>query len=220
MPRDRVQWITAACLVATLAGVRVASGNSNDVSPATNEEPQVMAIPRYDGYVGTTPPLAISFHYPAGWAQHEEAGRGEPFRQVRFMGPRNREDSYTCYFAVMGAPLTAAGGKHRSAVAFIEHYTSHLPPEAKILQSRQTVVDGMPATDLLISYVQPPWHHVGLKAIDIPITTRTVILERGSTLFQLSYSADAREYDAQAQAFEELVTTFRFQSNEPSPLPG
>jgi hypothetical protein len=65
--------------------------------------------------------------------------------------------------------------------------------------------------DVAITYVIPPLHTHGLKPIEIPVKTRTVIFQREAYVYQLTFSADAREYDQHAQAFEQLLQSFRFQ---------
>jgi hypothetical protein len=43
------------------------------------------------------------------------------------------------------------------------------------------------------------------------VKTRTVLLRRGPYLYEIAYSADAREYAAHAQAFDRILASLRFQ---------
>jgi len=69
----------------------------------------------------------------------------------------------------------------------------------------------MKATALTVAYTIPPLHHRDVKPKEIPVTTRTLFLEKSPYLYQLVYSSDAREYDQHAESFDHLVSTFRFQ---------
>ncbi len=160
-------------------------------------------------YVGTEPGWRVRFQYPEGWVLREERGQVERYRQVRIMGPRNHEDSYTCYLSVLAAPLQDAGGRFPNTEAFVQNYTSHLAQGATVVSSQPISVDRTKATELIATYTMPPWHHQGVKAIAVPVKVRTVVLEQPPYLYQLTYSADAREYDAHAAAFEQLLTTFQ-----------
>lgn len=162
-------------------------------------------------YEGTTSPLKVRFEYPVGWKLTEEQGQVEVFRQVRISGPRNREDSYTAYFAVQGTPLKAFGGRFDSKEGFVKNYTSHLLRDANITLSKPIFVGGVVGTEVIVTYTMPPWHHQGLKDVAIPIKARSVFIEKSPYLYQLISSADAREYDQHAAAFDRLLSTFTFQ---------
>ena len=67
------------------------------------------AIRRQEGwgqmYKGTDARLSVTFRYPATWRLQEERGKVDPYSEVRLMGPRNRENTYTCSLIVRGSPL-------------------------------------------------------------------------------------------------------------------
>lgn len=180
---------------------RVAMQNEPQDRPATQM--------RYAQYRGTDPALHVTFQYPEGWIVQEERGQVERYTQVRIMGPRNHDDSYSCYLAVQGLPLQALGGKFHTADEFVRNYTTHLIEGATLVSERKTTISDVSATDLVVSYTLPPWHHRDLKPVEVPVKTRTVILEKSPYLYQLTFSADAREYDLHANAFDRLLNSFR-----------
>ena len=163
------------------------------------------------GYASRFQDFPVTFRYPSGWRLREEEGRMEVFRQIRLLGPRNADDTYTCSIAVWGSPLKAYGGRHGSVDGLVRHYTTHLFNGSRVVAEGRRRVGGVSATDLTVSYTIPPLHQPGLKAIAIPVMTRTVFLERNPYLYELSYSADARESDRSQQAFDLVLATFRFQ---------
>ena len=182
---------------------------------AEADPPNTSAGERHDiarqEYVGRDPALKVRFEYPRAWSVREEQGTIEVYRLVRLLGPRNQDDSYTTYVAIQGAPLKEAGGKFQNLAEAVASYTTHLMPGATLVSSTSTQVAGAPAQDLLVTYTMPPWHHRGLRAVEIPIKARAVFVELGPSLYQLSYSADAREYDRHADVFEQALRTFRVQ---------
>ena len=163
---------------------------------------------RYSKYLGTPTGLLANFEYPEGWLLHEEQGQAERYKQVRITGPRNREDSYSCYFAVQEFPLKTYGGVYQNAEEILRRYTEHLPEGAHTIVNRAPL-SGLPAIDVLASYTSRPWHHQGMKAVEVPIAMRVIIVQKGPYLYQLNYSADARESEQYAEAFDHLAHTFR-----------
>lgn len=162
-------------------------------------------------YQGREGGLLLTFQYPAAWRLQEEQGKIDLYRQVRVMGPRNSEDTYTCYLSVSGAPLKKHGGRFESAKERLAIYKGHLFSDGKVDRERERTFAGEKASDITVSYTIPPLHERGLKPIPIPVKTRTLFFEKGAYLYELIYSADSREYDLHVKAFEQLLKTFRFQ---------
>ena len=161
-------------------------------------------------YEGDDARLKVEFRYPAGWRLQEERGTIEVYSEVRLLGPRNRDDTYTCTIAVRGSPAKAYGGKHETLSDVVKNFTSHLFKEANILSEKDRVVAGTRAKELTVSYTIPPLHLPSLQAMEIPVKARALFLEKEPYFYELIYSADAREYDLHADAFEQLIKTFRF----------
>lgn len=159
-------------------------------------------------YLRSPAGIMADFEYPEGWVLHEEQGQVERYKQVRIVGVRNRENSYSCYFSVQEFPLKSYGGMYQSADELLHRYTDHLPEGAKTTVNPITL-SGLRAMDIRAEYLSPPWRHQGLKAIEVPIKTRVVILGKDPYFYQISYSVDAREYDLYADAFDHLLRTFR-----------
>ena len=164
----------------------------------------------YAEYTSSDSDFTASFVYPEGWSLDEERGTKEAYREVRIRGPRNADDTYTCYLAVRASPLKSEGGKFATSADALEHYTHRLLEGSAVESHTDRAVAGLPADDLTVSYTLPPLHLHGLTPKAIPIKTRTVFLEHGAYLYELIFSADAREFPRHAEAFERLVTTIRF----------
>jgi hypothetical protein len=170
------------------------------------------AIRRYEG---RDAPLGVSFSYPDAWQAQEARGSLEPYHQVRLRGPRNREDTYTAYMIVRSRPSGSADGASESAQAMLQRYRELLPEGSKIDRDVVRQLAGQSAHDLVISYTIPPRRlHAEPPAsnpsLEIPVTTRTLFLERGQRLYELVYSADARDYRRFAAVFERLLETLEF----------
>jgi len=161
-------------------------------------------------YVGTDASVRVRFDYPAGWRLTEERGAIDAYVSVRLLGPRNAQDTYTAYIVVRSSPFQANGGLHPSAGALMDQFLETAPPGAVVESRVVTPVDGQPADDLTLSYTIPPFFHKGLVPAATKVKTRLLALERPPYLYELTYSADAQEYDAGAASFARLLESLRF----------
>ncbi len=161
-------------------------------------------------FQGIDPRLSVSFQYPQAWRLQEERGTIDPYSEVRLLGPRNPEDTYTAAIVVRASPLPNDGGKHPSASALERHYREHLLPGAVVEHENAVTVGGVHGKRVIVSYTIPPLHQRGLKPIPIPVKTQAIFLEKGSHVYEMSYSADAREFDQHAKVFGRVLKTFRF----------
>ena len=161
-------------------------------------------------YRGTAPLLAFSLIYPAQWRLTEERGRQEPYTQVRLLGPRNAEDTYTAYITVRGVLPDPEGGPEESLDERVRRYTDTLLEGTAIESVQPTAFEQGQARELVVSVTIPPLFRSGLKPLPIPVKTRTVFLRRGRAYYEIAYSADAREYAAHLQVFERLLASLRF----------
>ena len=107
--------------------------------------------------------------------------------------------------------MKAFGGRHDTLEAFVRHYRDHLIPGTEIVSEAERSVGGMKAAELTVSYTMPAIHHRGIKPMPVPLTERRIFIEKSPYLYELTYSADAREYDRYAEAFERVIKTLRFQ---------
>lgn len=160
-------------------------------------------------YQGTAPELRVTFSYPDQWPLHEEHGKVESYQAVRIMAPRNADDTYTSHISVYGAPLKSHGGKFDSAEERMDQYKRHLLPGAQVIAEGARQVGGLQATDLFVSYTIPAIHHKGIKAAPVPVKERKVVVAHPPYLYELSYTADALEYDRYADQFERLLESFQ-----------
>ena len=177
------------------------------------EEKDEMTQPAmsYREHISRDPLLPVTFEYPSGWSLREERGQLESYRQIRLLGQRNAEDSYTAYISVSASPRQDAGGRFQTVEQSVEHYKAHLAHDAKIESSTRRMVAGIEATELMISYTLRPWHHRDLKDLPVPLRVRTVFFEKNALLFQLTSSADSRESDQPTVAFDHFLNTLRIQ---------
>jgi hypothetical protein len=161
-------------------------------------------------YRGATPPLALSLAYPSDWRLTEEAGRREPYAQLRLLGPRNAEDTYTAYIAVRGVAPEAERGAGESLDERVRRYADELLDGATIESVQPASLQQAEARELVTLFTVPPLFRSGLKPLPIPVKTRAVFVHRGPYRYELIYSADAREYAAHAPAFDRVLASLRF----------
>ena len=169
------------------------------------------SIPGWQWYRAADPVLPSAFLYPASWSIREERGRLEPSVQLRLLGVRNGEDTYTCFISIRSRPVQAAGGLSLHITDLIRQHTERLLEGAIIDDRHATHIAGLPAEELTVSYTIPPLYHQGLKPLAIPVTTRTVLLERGGYGYELVYSADAREYARYEPVFNRVLASLQFE---------
>ncbi len=163
---------------------------------------------QYTQYAPKDTGFPVAFEYPKGWPLDIEQGKIDPYQQIRIMGPQNSEDSYHSYLVVLRAPLQAEG-KYSGTDAFLQNYKDHQLRRSEVLWERKATLGGLEAKDLLVQYTMPAWRHKDLHAPEVPVKTRIIVTSDRNYLYQLMYSADAREFDTHAKTFEHLIETFR-----------
>lgn len=164
----------------------------------------------YTRYHGTDPVLPLSFDYPGGWRLLEDKGRLEPYTQVMVLGPRNVDDTYSCTLVVRGSPLRRKGGRFGSVEELVGHYESHLFEGHQVLERSDRSFFGRPAKDVTVQYTIPPLRHKGLVPKKVPVTVRTIFLEKDGYLYELIYSADSVDFPRYSYAFDRLIESFQF----------
>ena len=206
--------ILSVLISATIFGLRPNRGlqqtcfaYAGEASPMETKEAQNM---QYVTYAGKDPMPKVGFQYPSGWKLKEEQGRTETYSQVRILGKRNPDDTYTCYIAVIKSPLKNAGGRYESVDEFYEQYKARFLEGTKIVSDSNSEVAQTDSRDMVISYVMPPPFQHGLKPIEIPIRTRTLVFIKGQDFYQIIFSADEREYASLENVFSKLLETFKF----------
>lgn len=195
----RHRLLIAGCALA--AGVAAAGCVGSSSAPRHGEQ----------RYRGDAPPLALSFVYPADWRLTTETGARERYVQLRLLGPRNAEGTYTAYITVRGVPPDAEGGAMESLDEWVTRYTNQLLEGAAVESIETGQLQDAETRDLVVSFTVPPLFRSGLKPLPIPVKTRTVFLQHGSSRYACSYSADAREYAAHVQVFDWVLASLRFQ---------
>ncbi|MBI4342797.1 MAG: hypothetical protein HY599_05470 [Candidatus Omnitrophica bacterium] len=159
---------------------------------------------------GDDPTRPLQLVSPAGWRLERERGRTEPYHQIRLVGARNAEDTYTAFISIRVRPLREAGGFYAHVGELVRHSIDRRLEGARVEGPRAVRVAGVPAEELIVVYTIPALrHHAGAKPADIPVTTRSMFFERGSSCYELVYSADTREYARHEAVFTRLLESLR-----------
>ncbi|HEX9779914.1 MAG TPA: hypothetical protein VGB20_01720 [bacterium] len=166
--------------------------------------------PSYESYAGDDLGRPVRFQYPSQWTVQFDAGQIQAYRQLLILGPRNAEETFRAQLVVRSSPTKEAGGRFSGPGELIANLTGTVPEGASADEGSARDIADTPARDITLSYVIPPMHKTGLKSLPIPVRQRTVVLQRGSELVELVYSADAREYERHAGAFDRLLGTLQF----------
>ena len=163
-------------------------------------------------YPGAGPDLPVSFVYPADWRLTEELGGSEAYHAARLQGPRNTDNTYTAYLVVRAFPVQPPGSRYADQRAMLNHVLTTLPDGARVVQQATRPVGGGAADDLTFTHTIPPLHHAKRNAVKIPVKTRTLVVAHGALLYELTYSADERDYDTHLAAFDALLASLQFAS--------
>jgi hypothetical protein len=129
---------------------------------------------------------------------------------VRLQGPRNADDSYTAYMVVRAAPVEANGGRFESASAFAEYLAKLGLPGEVVEHEGMTGFAETLAHDQTVSHTIGPLHHPGKRSVEVPVRTRMLVLEHDESIYEVIYSADARDFSASLPVFERLLETFEW----------
>jgi len=167
--------------------------------------------PTFLEFHGKARDLPVVFEYPKSWKPEEEKGTIEKYQLVRLMGPRNPEDTYSSYISIVGSPVKKKGGKFDNLSEIVENYKAYQLAGAHLDDEKVTVLGGLGAVDLTVTSVIPPLFQKGLRALEIPVRTRTLFTQKGGMLYQITYSADLRLYDEHVKDFNRLLETLQFE---------
>lgn len=166
--------------------------------------------PMFQPYTSTALDVLMAFEYPAGWKMKTEQGKIERYKQIRISGPRNADDTYSCYVAIRTLPLASTGGAFTTADELLAHYAQALSQDASVKHTTSaTRVFGLPAKESTLSQVIPALHTPKLKPLPIPVTTQRVAFVREPYLVEITYSADTREFERNSAAMKRLLKTIR-----------
>lgn len=201
-PRPRV-FISIAVIA---AGWWSLAGHGMIIPTADATEEMVTA---YTPYVAQSSQFNPQFEYPSEWRVMEERGTIDPYDQVRILGPRNSDDTFTLLMAIRRQPLKEQGGRYSRAEELAQEYIDRLGKEGIVEAHTSKPVAEVAAVDLTISYLIPPMHTPRLKPLTIPVKMRGLFFVKSSSVYEVTYSADAGMYDQYAPAFEHVVATLR-----------
>ena len=99
-----------------------------------------------------------------------------------------------------------------------KHVMVEKPIEANI-EAAQQLIDACQASgvSLTVTSTMPALHHQGIKAEAVPLKERIVFFQQGPYVYELTYSADARDYERYRPAFEHLLSSLRLKESAASP---
>jgi hypothetical protein len=152
--------------------------------------------------------LDASFDFPKGWRLKTGQGTSEPYSQAIVEGPRNQAGTFTAAMIVRRLPNRAQGGRFDGLASLKSARVAYFSRNGKLLEDTKADVAGMKAEDALIAYRIPPLFQPGLKNEPVDVKTRMVLLEKGGYLYEIQYSADASEFDANRAHFARLLKSF------------
>ena len=148
------------------------------------------------------------FAIPAGWQVERDDGRRETYQQVRLLGPRNQEDTYTAFMAIRVRPLRAEAGWYEHIAELVRQEADGALEGSLVDGPHPVRLAGLPAQELTVSVtLRPPAHHE-FPPGEVPLITRAVFFEHDHAGYEIMYSADAREYARYEPAFTALLDSF------------
>lgn len=156
----------------------------------------------------------MALQYPAGWRMEYEEGRTEPYQQIRLVGPRNEEDTYTAFIAIRVRPRRSEGGWYERVEELVSQSAEHVVEGSVVDGPRAVQVAGLAAEELLVSLTITPRPQHGLPPLPIPVQSRAVFFEREGAYYEIVYSADAREFARHEQALADLLESFPERATE------
>lgn len=161
-------------------------------------------------YPGSGADLPVSFAYSADWRLTEELGAHEAYHAVRLQGPRNAENTYTPYLVIRAFPVQPPGSRWADRRVLTNHLLTTLPDGANVETQTIRSMASTSADDFTFTHTIPPLHHAKHKTVKVPVKTRTVVAEQGPFLYEITYSADERDYETYLAGFEALLASLQF----------
>ncbi len=162
--------------------------------------------------------LACTFEYPENWAIGTEKGRKLPYQQAIILGPRNSSDNFSASLTVRRIPNQASGGMYAQLPDLTEarrkQYASN--PHYRQLNTGERIVSGQKAISLTIEYAVPIPPYGKLQGEPVTLQTQFIQFESAGAFYELSFSADARDYPVYEPVFERLLQTFTLTAPPPA----
>ena len=158
----------------------------------------------------------LNVQYPVGWRVEHDQGRRESYQQVRLIGPRNAEDTYTAFIAIRVRPRQEEGGWYERIEDLMRQTMDHTVEGSTVDGPRAAQVAGLPAEELVVSSTLTLRPEHGLRPGPIPVKSRAVFFARERAFYEVVFSADAREYAPLEPEFDEMLRSFVIGSSEPS----
>jgi len=153
----------------------------------------------------------ISFERPSNWRGIERTDETYPDDLwAGFLGPVS---SNGISHAGLDVLVTPSDEMHRQ-FSTLGHYVEYLIQQNSgknpaVVANETVTFAGLPAHDVTLEYRLQPIRS------DIPDTlmrTRWLVFERKGHYYELIYGATEEDFDVYSEAFERLISTFRFES--------
>ena len=161
-------------------------------------------------YEGASPYLPVSFKYPVSWMLREDQGKIDHYSQAIILAPKKPGWPYTAAFVVRGSPLKSARGRFETPEELKQNFVSHLYKDPRVLKESTLRLKGTSSIDLTVSYTFLPIRHKGFNAQPVPVKNRILFAQNNGILYELSYSADEREFESHSAEFSRLLKSLRF----------
>ena len=164
----------------------------------------------FEVYRSATPPLSVSFEYPAGWQAEESSGSTERYRQVQLYAPPELEPRLRIYIVVRAVPAKDLGGKYGGVAEMATAYQNQALPSLTVEEHPPVMVLGSPATVLGVNGTMAlPWQSSTPKAV--PVSGARVFFEKDGTLYEAAWLATPEQAPAVQTAFTHLLDTLTVQ---------
>ncbi len=177
--------------------------------PRPDRTPHVEGIGPFVPYVPKSLKLACTFEVPDNWLATEQQGRGERYQQIILVGPRNAQDTYHAGLTVRITPVGAGGGSYATLEDLIDWRRKQYAQTAGFseLSFREVSVVGPPAKELKWIFQVTLPSAVGPQTV--LLKNQLVLFAHQEQLYELSFGADAVEFERYAPAFEHLLQSFQ-----------
>ena len=210
-----VRWTTCGALVGLTFAGHLPTGHA--ASPATpspmreyrtdsSQAPEVSGVGEWTAYHDQAVLPELTFEYPKNWLLGADTRHKELYQQVMALGPAHPNSRYRANLVVRRMPTAAQGGSYKDLQALVaarrKQWAAY--PNFQLASEREETAAGV--SGLRIDYLYTaPLPAQSVQAVPTTIQTSTVSLALGGALYEISYSADARDYATYEPVFRHAL---------------
>ena len=168
----------------------------------------VTGVGPWVAYQDPTASLGLTFEYPQNWVTGTDIGRNQAYWQLIILGPRNAKNTWSAGLTIRKRSTT---GLYQSLELRIERHLKQAAsaPQFQLLEEGSRQVGVFQTWQMTWACTVPLPPHSAQATTPTPIQTRLVIFAIGEHLYELNYSADAKEYPAYQHVFDHLLDTLK-----------